>query len=201
MAIDTYRLLMAGRSGSDDFDCHLFACAVAIARTVPARPLAEGLGLPAASFATMMATFFPHVDLSAGAGCGAEPASLEEPDLRNLLLDHRSRGAIEEEWLAAIIARRSLETNHLWQDLGLTGRGDLSRLMQTHFAPLAARNSRDMKWKKFFYRTLCGMEGITICKSPICDTCDDFTHCFSAEDGESLLAQNQRLHPSDTAFT
>lgn len=200
MAADIYRLLMAGRSSTDDFDCHLFACAVAIARTAP-RPLAEGLGLSPAAFATLMATFFPHVDFSTQAGDGTPPASLEEPDLRDLLLCHRTSGNVEEHWLANIIARRSLEPNHLWQDLGLASRDDLGQMMRIHFTPLAAKNDRDMKWKKFFYRQLCAMEGIVICKSPICDSCDDFAVCFSSEDGQSLLAHNGRFYPTDTAFT
>lgn len=200
MAMDTYRLLMAGRSSTEEFDCHLFACAVAVARQSE-RPLAEGLGLSAGDFATLMATYFPHVDFSAMAGDGDAPASIEEPDLRDLLLTHRTRGMVEERWLAAIVARRSLEPNHLWQDLGLTGRADLGRLMRTHFAPLAARNDRDMKWKKFFYRQLCAQEGIVICKSPICDSCDDFAVCFSAEDGQSLLAHAARLYSADTVST
>ncbi|HSV28031.1 MAG TPA: nitrogen fixation protein NifQ, partial [Candidatus Omnitrophota bacterium] len=35
---------------------------------------------------------------------------------------------------------------------------------------------------------LCGLEGIAVCKSPICDACDDFAVCFGAEEGASLLA-------------
>lgn len=193
MSNDTYRWLMAGNGGRDPFDRHLLACAVTIALSDPARPLAAGLGLAAESLAALVGLYFPHAPgLLAGIGDGSDPASIEEPSLRDLLLAHRTSGLIEEEWLAHIVARRSLETNHLWQDLGLTGRADLGTLMRRHFAPLAAKNARDMKWKKFFYRELCGQEGIHICKSPVCDACDDFAVCFGAEDGLSLLAQAAR---------
>ncbi|MGZ9034608.1 MAG: nitrogen fixation protein NifQ, partial [Rhodospirillales bacterium] len=120
--------------------------------------------------------------------------ALEEPDLRALLLEHRSRGAVEEAWLAAIVARRSLGANHLWQDLGLFSRDDLSRLLMRHFRPLAVRNSSDMKWKKFFYRALCERDGVVVCKAPNCAICDDVSLCFGGEAGEPLtrLQDNRR---------
>ncbi|MBI5164018.1 MAG: nitrogen fixation protein NifQ, partial [Magnetospirillum sp.] len=148
---DDYAQLMAGAAAGDGFDRHLLACALAIALAEPGKALAEGLGLSAAQLAALIGRHFPHAaDLLRGCGDGAAPASIEEPDLRTLLLDHAGGDGPETEWLAAIVARRSLNTNHLWQDLGLPGRADLSALMRRHFAPLAAKNDRDMKWKKFF---------------------------------------------------
>ncbi len=192
MAGDLYIGLMAGRAGGDPFDRHLFACAVAIVRATSRQPLSVGLGLSPEALAALVGRFFPHAPvLLAGlsaTGHDDAPVAPEEPDLRALLLEHRTSGLVEEEWLAHIIARRSLETNHLWQDLGLTGRPDLSGLMRRHFAGLAVLNHRDMKWKKFFYRELCQREGIPICRSPNCEVCADFTLCFGAEDGASLLS-------------
>ena len=78
------------------------------------------------------------------------------------------------------------EANHLWQDLGLPHRGDLSALLHRHFRPLAERNDQDMKWKKFFYRKLCEREGVLVCKAPNCAVCDDVGLCFGAESGEPL---------------
>ena len=65
---------------------------------------------------------------------------------------------------------------------GLPNRAVLSRLMQTHFPTLAAKNIGDMKWKKFFYRQLCERAGVPICKSPHCADCCDFRVCFGPED-------------------
>ncbi len=193
MAATFYRWLMMTDTDRDPFDRHLLACAVAIASADPATPLAHGLGLSAAALEAMVGLYFPHARaLLADGGDGSGPVALEEEDLRGLLLSHRSLGRPEEEWLAAIVARRCQAPNHLWQDLGLTGRADLGALMTRHFAPLAALNDRDMKWKKFFYRQLCGQEGVPICKSPVCDACDDFALCFGAEDGLSLLARAAR---------
>ena len=169
----------------DPFDRHVFACAVAVGATEFPRPLTEALGLSPVALAEISSTYFPtgwrRIAIQA-LGEDPGPDELEEPDLRQLLLDHRGRGAPEEEWLAAIVARRSLGANHLWQDLGLFNRNELSTLMQRHFPDLKQRNSGDMKWKKFFYRQLCERDGVAICKAPNCDICDDVADCFGPED-------------------
>jgi nitrogen fixation protein NifQ len=184
----TYDWLMdGGKTGTpergDAFDRHVIACAVAAALSPPERSLAVGLGLPADWLANLIDAFVPHASslVEPADEQSSLPAAPEEPDLRALLIEHRSSGRIEELWLSHIIARRSLGNNHLWQDLGLTCRADLSQLMQRHFRGLALLNHRDMKWKKFFYRQLCQREGVLICKSPNCDVCTDFSLCFGEE--------------------
>jgi nitrogen fixation protein NifQ len=186
---------LVGLGTGDAFDRHVFACALAVGAEEPDRALTEAVGLTARSLGRVIETYFPTAHrlidgLPPGAGPGAD--ALEEPDLRRLLLDHRSRGIIEEDWLAAIIARRSLRPDHLWQDLGLFNRSDLGRLLHRHFEPLAQRNVRDMKWKKFFYRELCLRDGVLICKAPVCDVCSDFTHCFGDEDEPLARLQPMR---------
>ena len=179
-----YVELLAHGTG-DAFDRHVFACALAAGAAERDRPLTEAVGLSVASLGHLVEMYFPTgrrllAALPPAASRG--PDALEEPDLRELLLENRSRGVIEEKWLAAIIARRSLRPDHLWQDLGLFNRSDLSRLLHRHFEPLAQRNVRDMKWKKFFYRELCLRDNIVICKAPVCDVCADFASCFGSED-------------------
>ena len=200
LAGELYRLLMAGADRTSDFARHVLAAPLALAHGERGRPLDAALGLSAGDVTALLLTHFPHAaafvaDRLSFDGQGDAPASIEEPDLRQLLLDNRSAPGPDAVWLTHIVARRSLDSNHLWQDLGLKDRSDLSRLMRDYFAPLAAANSRDMKWKKFFYRTLCQSEGILICKSPVCDACTDFAACFGAEDGHSLLAQVSRAIP------
>ncbi|HEY6898882.1 MAG TPA: nitrogen fixation protein NifQ, partial [Rhodocyclaceae bacterium] len=56
---------------------------------------------------------------------------------------------------------------------------ELSALMLRFFPALAAKNSGDMKWKKFFYRQLCEQTGLLMCKSPHCADCSDYRVCFS----------------------
>lgn len=203
MTGSVYARLMAGPGGGDPFDRHLFACAIALA--APAGPPAVGLGLAEQSLAALVGRYFPQAPgLVPGLlppGGGDAPLTPEEPDLRALLLEHRTRGLVEEEWLAHIVARRALGANHLWQDLGLTGRPDLSGLMRRHFRGLADLNGRDMKWKKFFYRELCQREGIPICKAPNCEICADVAHCFGDEAGLPLLVAKPTMSDSATSTT
>ncbi|TWA60793.1 nitrogen fixation protein NifQ [Azospirillum brasilense] len=151
--------------------------------------LAAGLGLERDALAELIrrhaAGFAPLLpSLPEDSGVDA----IEEEDLRAFLLDHRAAGTVEEEWLAAIVARRALGPNHLWQDMGFANRRELNAMFRRHFPSLVALNSGDMKWKKFFYRQLCEREGLMLCKSPNCEVCDDFSACFSAEDGDPLSA-------------
>jgi nitrogen fixation protein NifQ len=190
-----YRVLMAGEDRSTDFARHILASPLALAWSETDRSLDQSLGLAGNDLAVLLIKYFSHASAYLAQrisirGDGDEPLGIEEPDLRRLLLDHCSLNGPEGVWLAHIIARRCLSSNHLWQDLGLTDRSDLSRLMSICFGPLALSNSRDMKWKKFFYRELCQQEGVLICKSPVCQSCADVTICFGEESGVSLLARS-----------
>ena len=167
----------------DEFDVHVAASVVAISLAdsqISGRSLSETLGLDRSGMARLADAFFPH----------AKPVLLERmtdaPVIwaaeEEILLDLLSRMSTARTGyqlvLAAIITRRCQCPNHLWQDLGLRDRSELSRLMQRHFAPLKARNAFDMKWKKFLYKTICRDEGYGLCTSPTCGECDDYQHCF-----------------------
>ena len=79
-----------------------------------------------------------------------------------LLLAHRTPGDDPDAPLvAAAIAAGCLGGQHLWRDLGLPDRAALRALIETYFAPLAVENNRDMRWKRFFYRKLCGWAGFS----------------------------------------
>ena len=109
----------------------------------------------------------------------------EVADLVALLVEHADPAAgspHEIERVALTLAVASLGDNHLWQDLQLASRAELSALMWRWFPALVARNSGDMKWKKFLYRELCRREEILICKSPSCAVCTDRPVCFGPED-------------------
>ena len=114
----------------------------------------------------------------------------EQLMLRELLMRHRSQSGQIGEWLACIVARRSMEPNHLWEDLGLPERPDLTRLLMRHFQSLAANNTRNMRWKRYLYRAICESEGFSMCPSPTCDACSEFHICYSDESGPSALARN-----------
>jgi nitrogen fixation protein NifQ len=116
----------------------------------------------------------------------------EEEQVRSLLASYVVDDRAEARWLAAMVARRAMQANHLWQDLGLADRSWLNELLRRYFPALHAGNTADMKWKKYFYRRLCELEGFTLCTAPSCRECCDFDRCFGAEDGESLLAKTRR---------
>ncbi|MDX2204174.1 MAG: nitrogen fixation protein NifQ [Hyphomicrobiaceae bacterium] len=112
---------------------------------------------------------------------GDEVVPEEQAWVRDLLRRHAEPGSRLAAALAPIVARRAMEANHLWEDLGLDSRGALTRLMQRHFGPLARLNTDNMRWKRFLYRRLCEEEGVMHCTSPTCSICPDVDACF--EDG------------------
>jgi len=194
----TYRCL-TGRSVAHavivkerDFDAHVFACLLAVS-AMEQGMLGERLGLCGEDLTAVVERWFPHARaLSAWYVGGTGNEDDELVMVRDLLLANRSTPGDESRWLAAMIARRAMEPNHLWEDLGLRDRSELSRLLARHFAPLAVRNTKNMRWKRFFYRTLCEADGVALCTTPVCSSCSDFNLCFGEESGESRLAYSRR---------
>ncbi|MFA1627696.1 nitrogen fixation protein NifQ [Rhizobium mongolense] len=114
----------------------------------------------------------------------AEPG-VEEELLRDLLLAHARQGDPTSAYFAKIIARRALRHDHLWVELGLSDRSELSLLLAIHFPTLAAGNTNHMRWKKYLYRMLCEAEGFSLCTAPSCRECKDFESCFVPEQRET----------------
>lgn len=153
------------------------------------QPLENMLGVTSAQLASIAP--FAGLDAAELASRGGSPTpDDEELMLRELLMRHRSQQGDIGEWLACIIARRAMEPNHLWEDLGLPERPDLTKLLLRHFQSLAANNTRNMRWKRFLYRAICESEGFTMCPSPTCDACSEFHICYSDDSGPSALARN-----------
>jgi len=198
-ATDVYGWLAGSgqRSVCDAFDAHVLASILALGvaeANVACTPVSEAVGLAGPVLAGLVAENFPHA-AAVFARLSAEtlaPRADDEDMLREMLWRNATEGTVLQARLAEMVARRCLRPNHLWQDLGLRNRRELSWLMERHFEPLSRRNAQDMKWKKFFYRTICRDEGFGLCAAPICSECDDFEHCFGEENGESLLARNRR---------
>jgi nitrogen fixation protein NifQ len=143
------------------------------------------LGLNTFDYENMMRLHFPGAELplSYMAEVAVETQRYPEQDeLRALLLAHRADPSQEAEWMAQIVVIGCMGGDHLWQDLGLWSRKDLTLLMQQNFTQLAAKNDRDMKWKKFLYKQLCLAEGIYVCRSPSCEVCPDYAACFGPEE-------------------
>jgi len=105
----------------------------------------------------------------------------EYRDLLELLLEYRATADETSAGLCEYIARAAMGENHLWQDMRLPDREALSQLLRENFPILAAMNTGNMKWKKFFYRELCARADVPICKSPHCAECCDYSVCFGPE--------------------
>lgn len=145
----------------------------------------DDFGLGSDAFAQMLMCHFP----------GLQPASLNMPgrssdserddehnELYELLHSHRANQSESEIWMAKIVAMACQGQNHLWQDMGLWSRSQLSELLMRNFPELAAKNVNNMKWKKFLYKQLCITEGIYTCRAPSCEVCTDYNNCFGPED-------------------
>ncbi|MET4323228.1 nitrogen fixation protein NifQ [Bradyrhizobium sp. JR4.1] len=179
----------------DGFDRHVLACGLAAA-AMDGGELPERAGLTNQELNSLLVQYFPSTPVRSWTW--GEQSALPVPDerimVRDLLLAQRSTHGEVGGWLAAMIARRAMEPNHLWEDLGLRTRDELSCLLARHFGPLAARNTKNMRWKRFFYRMLCEDDGLVMCTTPVCTECNDFDLCFGEESGESRMAGRRRDH-------
>ena len=190
-------LMAHAAPAADAADADAIACTLALAlweAEAWGQPATATTGLSGADLCALAGAFFPGaVALFARLEGRPSPEhGADEAALRDLLRQGTTEATAVELRLADLVARRCQRPNHLWQDLGLRNRGELSGLMARRFAPLAARNRGDMKWKKFFYRTICGDEGYVLCAAPSCAECNEFDACFGDESGESLMARARR---------
>ena len=146
--------------------------------------LPDKLGLTDVQFKQLQQRFVGY-NLAADARSGKSldfSRMLEKQDLEQLLRKFAATSNEETEWLIAIIVAACLGSDHLWHDLGLWSRKDLSAMLQHNFPEMAARNSKDMKWKKFLYKQLCEAEGLYLCRAPSCEVCKDYPACFGPEE-------------------
>jgi nitrogen fixation protein NifQ len=147
--------------------------------------LPDYLGLKPLQFYRLMLDCFPGYKIQASA------VSLKKLDFsrmleKNDLEQYLNKYAIEQndlsDCLVAMIVAACLGNDHLWQDLGLWSRKDLSGLLAHNFPEMKALNQKDMKWKKFLYKQLCETEGFYVCRAPSCEVCKDYQSCFGPED-------------------
>ena len=190
-AMYTHLMKANATTACDPFDGHVLAC-VFVAAAEECRSgssFTDALGISGSALRRNIESYFPGtLEGLESLKLDVEPAVNEdEKCLRELLWRFRAASSPINSLLTLLVARRATRPNHLWQDLGLANRGELSKLMLRHFATLARRNDQDMKWKKFFYRMICSDDGFSMCVAPSCSECGDFDGCFGSESGESLL--------------
>jgi nitrogen fixation protein NifQ len=191
----SHERLMTYAARPDDVLTQAFAGAVRTAFSQNVFP-AFFFGLSETQFSCLLDRYFPGAwrDLFLAVDLLDEqspcPAFREDEikDLVALLLEHRASDRDEVTWLAYAIAIGCMGSNHLWQDMGLTGRQALSDILRNNFTALHDKNTGNMKWKKFFYKQLCDRAEVNLCKAPSCQVCDDYQKCFGPEDASGLGA-------------
>ena len=209
-AMYTYLIKANAVTACDSFDGHVLACvfAAAVDECHAGGSFTDALGICGLALRRNIERYFPrtleHLEMF---NLDVEPTVNEdEKCLRELLWRFRTTSSPINSLMNFLVARRATRPTHLWQDLGLANRGELSRIMLRHFAALARRNDQDMKWKKFFYRMICRDDGFSLCAAPCCSECGDFDACFGSESGESLLerirfhGESSRLIGIDSLF-
>ncbi len=169
----------AAGGGNDD----VFACMLA-SWHAGMGVLPDCFGFSPEVFSAMLAQLFPGLGVQAFYQPGRRNDSMradEYDDVYKLLVENRAGMCESEIWMAGIVSRSCQGSDHLWQDMGLWSRDQLSALMLHNFPTLAERNINNMKWKKFIYKQLCITEGIYTCRAPSCEVCADYDNCFGPE--------------------
>ncbi|MFD1560688.1 nitrogen fixation protein NifQ [Paraburkholderia silviterrae] len=86
--------------------------------------------------------------------------------------------AADAQCLATILAHACLRPDHLWRDLGLAGRDDVTAMLTRFFPEVVARNREGLRWKKLLARELARATGGVPGPAPGCPGCEDFGFCF-----------------------
>jgi nitrogen fixation protein NifQ len=79
--------------------------------------------------------------------------------LVRLIMEYASPDDPRAAAVADRISRASMQPGHLWRAMELDDRSELRALFETHFPTLAAGNTKDMRWKKYLYKLMCGWPG------------------------------------------
>lgn len=150
-------------SNAEDGELPLFACTLGLPQPALLDALNQCLPERASSL-RMPDAHYQHI---------MQSRPLLHTELVGLLLHGRSPRANPQHagWLAHCIAAAATGSRHLWQDLGVRGRDDVSYLFRHYFEPLFLRNTADLKWKRFLFEELGS-------HAPNCSRCDKYPVCF-----------------------
>jgi len=177
-----YQRIMAFACGQPNDET--YACMLA-SWQAGAGVMPDDFGLGGDVFQQLLRSHFPGLDVSSinlpGRG-NDEQRNDERDEVSKLLIGNRAARFESEVWMAHIVAIACQGMDHLWQDMGLWSRSQLSELLMRNFPALASKNVNNMKWKKFLYKQLCITEGIYTCRAPSCEVCADYDNCFGSED-------------------
>ena len=100
--------------------------------------------------------------------------------LVDLIYAHRDAAIqpLHTEWLARTLAAACFGSRHLWEDMGLSGREEVSLLLQHYFPALHALNIQSLKWKHFLFKELGMQRGQPGLRPPTCERCENYALCF-----------------------
>ncbi|EON11026.1 NifQ family protein [Pandoraea sp. SD6-2] len=81
--------------------------------------------------------------------------------------------------MATILATACLRPDHLWRDLGLTGREDVTALLTHCFPSLVIENTANLRWKRFLAEACARAYGRAPAPAPGCPGCEAYGECFA----------------------
>ena len=143
------------------------------------------LGLQPREWRALLARHFTHAAVPAlPLTIHIEASAGEHADfihtLHALLLTHASAAvdADDAHCVATIIAHACLRPDHLWRDLGLAGRGEVTWMLTRYFPTLVALNVANLRWKKFLAAQRALSLGLQPGPAPGCPGCEDYGYCF-----------------------
>ncbi|CAB3783168.1 hypothetical protein LMG28690_01538 [Paraburkholderia caffeinilytica] len=159
------------------------------AKLIAARDVRHELGLlgvPLPAWRGLLERHFAHAPASAFASLSALP-SIDTSEhaafvetLHALLFTYAATtvDANDAHCLASIIAHACLRPDHLWRDLGLAGREEVTWMLTRYFPTLVVLNVDNLRWKKFLARQRALSLGLQPGPAPGCPGCEDYGHCF-----------------------
>lgn len=174
--------LTAGAPGGLSPDAYLFA------KLIAAREVRNELALLGLSHEDLHALFRRHFALelaeietrTQAINVNTQGHAEFVATLRALILKHASStvDADDARRLASIIANACLRPDHLWRDLGLAGREEVTAMLERYFPELVSLNVAGLRWKKFLAQQLALSLGQEPGPAPGCPGCEDYGHCF-----------------------
>lgn len=140
-------------------------------------PWAATLGLDPAAFGALCAGAGAVVPAPASPAVHAVDAELLEP-LAALMWAERSGDGDWTRLALRTVACACFGARHLWQDIGLAGRPEVTQLIETHAPRLAAGNVRELKWKRYLFERLGQTLARPGLRPPRCEGCGDYAQCW-----------------------
>lgn len=108
-------------------------------------------------------------------GSGVSPLQTQ---LHGLLMAERALPDEAHARLAGWFSCACMGGHHLWQDLGVQARPEVSRLLSLAFPALFASNTHHLRWKRHLFLCLGQSLGLPELRPPKCDHCGDFDACM-----------------------